>query len=386
MAETIGFGYMPRFQENTMLRVNVRTKVNNAEIRNEKRNGRDVIVVPSATLPFGVVMNGGLYPEDEIKKSFMTLNRKPAPIGHPMVNNMYVSAMEPEAINEFYVGAWNENVRIDGNRVKLEKIIDVDRAKESEKGRKLLEAINKAEPIHTSTGLMLEPEPVENNDHYQWIARNMEFDHDAILLDEPGAATPEQGVGMMVNTAGEEIEVVNSELTEMAEDEVEYAAMHLAKAIERADSISRFDAVKDRIVEAVRSLMGGKPEDAMSVNHEEEDTMSVSQEKFDELAEQVKQLASNQLTKDDLEALVKPVTDQVEELKANAKAREDAEKEALVAKVVKANLLEEDEAKDMSVNVLQKLAAKAEPQGVHGVFGGVGQVNKEGALSSDLPE
>lgn len=379
-------------QGNSMLRVNVRTKVNNAEIRNEKRNGRDVIVVPSATLPFGVVMNGGMYPEDEIKKSYMTLNRKPAPMGHPMVNKMYVSAMEPEAINEYYVGAWNENVRIEGNRVKLDKIIDVQRANESEKGRKLLEAINKGEPIHTSTGLMLEPEPVQNAD-YKWIARNMEFDHDAILLNEPGAATPEQGVGMMVNSSGEQIEVQNAEVEmsepmEEAKEAVDWAAMHLARTVERYDSVSRFDAIKDRLIEAVRSVMGGKPEEdaSLSVNSNEDSDMPITEEQFNELKGQVEQLASNQLKKEDLEAMVKPVTDQVEEMKANAKAREDAEKEGLVAKVVAANILEEEEAKEMSVNVLKKLAAKAEPQGAYGIFGGVSQANSEDKLSSDLPE
>lgn len=368
------------------IRVNVRTKVNNADIRTEKRNGRDVIIVPSATLPFGVVMNRGMYPEDEIKKSFMTLDRTPAPMGHPVVNRMFVSAMEPEAINEFHVGAWNENVRIDGNRVKLDKVIDVSRAKESEKGRKLLEAINKGEPIHTSTGLTLEPETVEN-EHYDWIARNMEFDHDAILLDEPGAATPQQGVGMMVNSKGEQVEVINSELTEMAENEVDWAAMHLARAIDRADSISRFDAVKDRIIEAVRGLVSGKPVDAMSVNHNEDSEMPITEEQFNELAEQVKQLASNQLTKDDLAEAVKPVTEKVDAIEANAKQKDEAQKTALVAEVVKANLLDEDEAKELSINALTKLAAKAKPGTAANMFGGFqSNTNDEDKLSSDLPE
>jgi hypothetical protein len=35
----------------------------------------------------------------------------------------------------------------------------------------------------------------------------MQFDHIAILLDEPGAGTPEEGVGMFVNADGQEGEV-----------------------------------------------------------------------------------------------------------------------------------------------------------------------------------
>lgn len=378
-------------RESNMLRVNVTTKVNSAHIREEKRNGRDVIIVPSATLPDNVVMNRGLYPADEIEKSYMSLNRKPAPLGHPMVNNMYVSAMEPEAINEYWAGAWNENVRRENGRVYVDKVIDVNRAKESEKGRALLEAINKGEPIHTSTGLLLEPEMVENQEDYDWIATNMEFDHDAILLDEPGAATPDQGVGMMVNSQGQEIEVQNvtinmGDMAEYAEEELEHSAYSLMKAIERADSVSRFDAVKDRIIEAVRGLVSGKPEDAMSVNRNEDSEMPITEEQFNELAEQVKQLASNQLTKDDLEAAVKPVNDQVEEMKANAAKREEVEKAALVAEVVNADLLDEETAKGLEVNALQKLAAKAKPAGAVNMFGGFGATNKSDELSDDLPE
>ncbi len=32
----------------------------------------------------------------------------------------------------------------------------------------------------------------------------MQFDHIAILLDEPGAGTPEEGVGLFVNADGQE--------------------------------------------------------------------------------------------------------------------------------------------------------------------------------------
>src|SRR5690606_2247768 len=38
-----------------------------------------------------------------------------------------------------------------------------------------------------------------NGDGYDWVAKISAIDHDAILLDQPGAATPEQGVGLMVN-------------------------------------------------------------------------------------------------------------------------------------------------------------------------------------------
>src|SRR3990167_7613591 len=181
------------------IRVNIRTAVNAAAIRREMHNGREHIVVPSFTLPDGVVMNGGMFPKEEIDASYAGLDGTLAPLGHPQVDGKYVSAREPEAINAYHVGAFNRNVKRVGNRVSIEKFIDVEYAKNTEGGRAVLAAIDKGEPIHTSTGIMLEREMTPNADGYEWIARNMAFDHDAILLNQEGAATPAEGVGMLVN-------------------------------------------------------------------------------------------------------------------------------------------------------------------------------------------
>jgi len=64
-------------------------------IRREKLNGRDVIIVPSATLPDGIVMNDILYPAEEIERSYKGLERTPAPLGHPTINGKFVSARDP---------------------------------------------------------------------------------------------------------------------------------------------------------------------------------------------------------------------------------------------------------------------------------------------------
>lgn len=182
------------------MRVNLRAAVNAADIRTEMYNGREHLVLPSYTLPDNVVMNGGLYPADEIEKSYASLENTPAPMGHPQINGEYVSAYHPAAINGYYAGAFNRNVRRDGHRVYLEKWVDVEFAKTNAQGQALLAAIKDKQPIHTSTGVLLEPEPVTNAAAgYKWIARNMRFDHDAILINETGAATPEQGVGLFVN-------------------------------------------------------------------------------------------------------------------------------------------------------------------------------------------
>lgn len=213
------------------MRVNLRAAVNAADIRTEMYNGREHLVLPSYTLPDNVVMNGGLYPADEIEKSYASLENTPAPVGHPQVNGEYVSAYHPAAINGYYAGAFNRNVRRDGHRVYLEKWVDVEFAKTNAQGQALLEAIKTKQPIHTSTGVLLEPEPVTNAAAgYKWIARNMRFDHDAILINETGAATPEQGVGLFVNVAEAQPLVVNDDV--LSDDSYEAKRSALTEALQ----------------------------------------------------------------------------------------------------------------------------------------------------------
>ncbi|MCE1354282.1 hypothetical protein [Enterobacter kobei] len=190
------------------MQVNITTKVNSQSIRRETYNGREHLVLPSYTLPANVVMNGGLYTQEQIDAHYKGLEGTLAPLGHPQVNGQFVSAFSPEGINAGHIGAWNRNVKKSGNRIYLEKWVDVARASESEGGRELLErvaAIERGEdvpPIHTSVAAFLdqlEPNEQQRATGADWVADIHGMDHDAILLHEVGAATPEQGVGLMVN-------------------------------------------------------------------------------------------------------------------------------------------------------------------------------------------
>ncbi len=190
------------------MQVNITTKVNSQSIRRETYNDREHLVLPSYTLPANVVMNGGLYTAEEIDAHYQGLEGTLAPLGHPQVNGQFVSAFSPEGLCTGFVGAWNRNVKKSGNRIYLEKWVDVARASESEGGRELLErvaAIERGEdvpPIHTSVAAFLdqlEPNEQQRATGADWVAKIYSMDHDAILLHEVGAATPEQGVGLMVN-------------------------------------------------------------------------------------------------------------------------------------------------------------------------------------------
>lgn len=198
------------------VQVNVCTRVNAQTIRREQHNGRDHIVIPSYTLPANVVMNGVLYPAAEIDAHYPKLEGTLAPLGHPAMDGRWISAFSPEGINVGHVGAWNRNVKKSGTRVYSEKWVDVEVANSTEKGRRLLERVAALErgedvpPIHTSVAVFLEETEAPAGAEYRSVAKIIDFDHDAILLDEVGAATPEQGVGLMVNADNAKTISVNS--------------------------------------------------------------------------------------------------------------------------------------------------------------------------------
>lgn len=338
-------------------RVNIKTAVNAATIRRERRNGRDVIIVPSATLPDGVVMNGVRYPADEIAKSYHTLNRTPAPLGHPSVEGAFVSAKDPEGLARGWIGAWNENVRRENGRVFLDKVIDVEQASQLTGGKAVLAAIEKGDPIHTSTGLYAIMEPLENaTDGAKQVAREIVFDHDAILIGEDGAATPEQGVGMLVNKAvsptGEQVTVINSTMQEQADRELDWAVADLARAVERKQKAGALDRMKSAIMEAL-GLSEREPEATQQKEADmaDEKQLEALSATVNALSEAVNGIAASVKTLADAQAAQAQIT-------ANA---ETAELTELRAKIVKANLLDEAAAGELTLNAARALAKAAEP-------------------------
>ena len=96
-------------------------------------DGVEHVVISSKTLPDDIVMNGGLYPADEIAKGFASLERTLAPVEHPTdANGNFISATDPTAIHNFYAGAFNQNVTREDGRVSVDKVINVAEALKTE--------------------------------------------------------------------------------------------------------------------------------------------------------------------------------------------------------------------------------------------------------------
>lgn len=209
-------------------RVNVLTVVNSAsKITTETIDGKPHIVVRGVTpVVDDIVMNRKLYPAAEIGKAFNTLECNPMPFGHPKVDGKHVSARDVRAVNNYHVGAWLQNVSHNDGKVTGDMYVDRQYAEGSEKGKRLVNRLDEmaagsnADPIHISTGLLysgIAANGESKGKKYNEIATNMLFDHVAILLDEPGAGTPAEGVGIFVNAEGDDQEIELASLAEAAD-------------------------------------------------------------------------------------------------------------------------------------------------------------------------
>jgi hypothetical protein len=346
------------------VRVNVRHAINSADIRRERRDGRDYLVVPSATMPDGIVMNRVRYPADEIAKSYSSLENTPAPLGHPTIEGAFVSAKDPEGLARGWVGAWNRNVRRENGRVKLDKVIDVATANQLDGGKTVLAAIDKGNPIHSSTGLYAIMTAVQNDPDVDWEASDIVFDHDAILVGEDGAATPAQGVGLMVNAAagptGDKIDVINCSIEDDIDRDLAWSAESMLRAVERKERLP----LLERIIQLMMGIGKGDPTPADpegDAPSDEEVTMDKAQ--FDALSGEVKALSDGLAGLGEKIATavgnaLKPVIDAQAARDKADKDRADAEHAVLVNKVVEAELLTEDLAKASPAPVLNALLEK----------------------------
>ncbi|HCM9481502.1 TPA: DUF2213 domain-containing protein [Enterobacter roggenkampii] len=200
--------------------------INASNISTTTINGQEHYVIRGVVpIVDDIVMNGGLYPAEEINKSFKTMERKLMPIGHPMVNGKYVPSTDPEALNTYYAGAWAQNVSKSNDKVVMDVYVNKSVAESKPDGQRLIARLDdmmsgeNIDPIHVSTGLLLNKEQragESKGKKHSWVAHNLDFEHTAILLDEPGAGTPEEGVGMFVNADGQEADVESTSLIDAA--------------------------------------------------------------------------------------------------------------------------------------------------------------------------
>lgn len=239
--------------------------INASNISTTNINGAEHYVIRGAVpIVDDIVMNSVLYPAEEINNSYATMERKLMPLSHPKVDGNYVSANDPRAVNEYHVGAWAQNVSKAGDKVVMDVYVNKSVADSKPGGKRLIQRLddmiagNNAEPIHVSTGLLLNKEQTAGESKgkkHTSIARNMQFDHVAILLDEPGAGTPEEGVGMFVNADGTSSDVESVNLIDAA-NSMKDGLFNKAKFFLFHNSDASFDEIHRMLSDAIRAPQG----------------------------------------------------------------------------------------------------------------------------------
>lgn len=364
-------------------RVNVLTVVNSdSKITTETIDGKPHIVVRGVTpVVDDIVMNRKLYPAAEIEKAYNTLERNPMPLGHPKVDGKHVSARDVRAVNNYHVGAWFQNVTHADGKVSGDMYVDRQYAESSEKGKRLVNRLDEmaagtnVDPIHISTGLLysgIAANGESKGKKYIEIATNMMFDHVAVLLDEPGAGTPSEGVGIFVNADGDEqeIEVVNLASADDSDqqDPAFKSFFNQLKAFFSANSDStqkETDPMKDLIVNALKAK--GKPVDGKTdaelmdaYNQMLAENAETKEETPEEKAAREKKEADDEKAKkaatngEEMPAWAKALADRVDTVVNSLNANSDKEKGEKRA-AVKAKF----ELDDLAVNALDGAALDA---------------------------
>ncbi|MFS1352063.1 DUF2213 domain-containing protein [Klebsiella pneumoniae] len=339
-------------------RVNVLTVVNSASnITTETIDGKPHIVVRGITpVVDDIVMNRKLYPAAEIEKAYNTLERNPMPLGHPKVDGKHVSARDVRAVNEYHVGAWLQNVRHEGGKVTGDMYVNRQYAESSEKGKRLINRLDEmiagtnSEPIHISTGLLysgIAANGESKGKKYNEIATNMMFDHVAVLLDEPGAGTPAEGVGIFVNAEGDELEIEVVNLADADVPDPQDASFktffNQLKAFFSANSDStqkETDPMKELIVNALKAngkeVEGKTDAELMDAYNQMKAEEVTAKKKGDEeidpapgAPKKTEQAANNE----DMPAWAKALTDQVLALNSKINANSETEKSNMRAAV-----------------------------------------------------
>ena len=179
------------------------------KVRKENLNGKEYLVAPVTLLVPGV-LNGSkgplLYPRDEVTKNADSWNHIPLVVYHPTNNGMQISARDPEVLENQGVGFVFKATATDQGKLVSEAWFDIAATERID--NRVLDSLNSGKKIEISTGLFTENEPregiTENGVSYEFIARNYRPDHLAILPDQKGACSIEDGCGVLANKEGEE--------------------------------------------------------------------------------------------------------------------------------------------------------------------------------------
>jgi hypothetical protein len=174
-----------------------RVRLMPSETRRHQWRGKEILIVPVVMARADVVMNGSLFPEEEMLPE--TWDGVPVTVGHPSNGGEFVSANSPEVLSEWAVGQIFHSNVVDG-KLKGEAWITIDLAEKIAPG--MIETIESGEPMDVSTGYFSFPELIGgelNGKVYEDIDRGVRPNHLALLPHEEGACNWADGCGVRAN-------------------------------------------------------------------------------------------------------------------------------------------------------------------------------------------
>jgi len=183
--------------------VNTASSLEGYEVREEKLNGEEYLVVPMVMLTEGI-LNNLFYPWDEIERFHQAWNGSTVLEYHPKdEDGTPISANSPGVFEGRNIGwVFNSRLEPETKRLWAEAWVSVNRA--TEHSPQVLDRIRDKKPIEVSTGLFLEEDGVSGvfqNQEYISTVRGYRPDHLAILPNEKGACDLQMGCGVRANSA-----------------------------------------------------------------------------------------------------------------------------------------------------------------------------------------
>lgn len=180
--------------------------------RKVTNRGRHYLVVPGTLIVPGV-LNGSrgalYYPKSEVAKNDGVWNGTPITVGHPTdpITNSPVSGRDPDVLERVGIGyVFNDRIGRVGQRM-ADLYFDIEYTYNYDRkyGTDILWRVENNLPIELSTGLYTDNEPARNGARdekgraYDFIARNYRPDHLAILVNDRGACSVDDGCGVNVH-------------------------------------------------------------------------------------------------------------------------------------------------------------------------------------------
>ena len=336
-----------------------------------------------------IVMNRRLYPADQLAAGVNSLNGKPAPAGHPKNSKgQHISAANGEALASAWIGAYCTNARHEGGRTLTDIVVNGDMAQATEQGKKLVARLDaaiagtNADPIHVSTGLNLIEVVANGESHgkkYSSIATNLHYDHLAILLDEPGAGTPEEGVGMFLNSDGGEDEIEIYDGLRVGLPQNSWIREVFASYAVWSDEAGKLWRQDYHVAESGSVAWVGQPVEVVRqvsyepiTNHQEVDivkeqiiaALNAAGIKTEGLNDTQVLAAYNSLVNKPLEEKLTAANSRIADLETAQAAVVNAERDALATELAVNSSLTVDDFKLMPLERLKELKAKAAPVSV----------------------